>query len=157
MKKFSDIRGTPSKIGSKLPDPPMVVLLQRKAIRLYPNGQRIALYHNDRLNLDVSVPYFPGKFGKELAYGELKEDISLDEDQTIWKKLGAIAKGKPGDVAFPDGTVMKNVQPATAASLKKLRDDLGLNTYNKEKLANKVNLSAADFTDVVNFIKKNDL
>lgn len=157
MKKLSDIRGTPTKIGSKLPDPPMVVLLQRKAIRLYPNGQRIALYHNDRLNLDVSVPYFPGKFGKEPGFGELKENISLDEDSTIWKKLGAIAKGKPGDITFSNGAVLKNVQPSVAASIKKLRDDLGLNTYNKEKLANKVNATPADFNDVIKFIRKNDL
>ena len=38
-------------------DPPFVLVLKRKAIRLYPDGTRIALYHNDRLDKDFAVPY----------------------------------------------------------------------------------------------------
>ena len=150
MKTLSEIKGTLKKVKSKLPDPPMVVLLKRKAIRNFPNGQRVALYHNDLLNLDVSVPYFPHEFGSEkLGFGK------VHEDQTIWKKLGSIAKGKPGDVKFPNGAVMKNVQPATAASITKLRDMI--NTYNKHRLAAKVNASPADFNDVVKFIRANEI
>ena len=150
MKSLKEIKGTLKGVKSKLPDPPMVVLLKRTAIRNYPNGQKIALYHNDQLNLDVSVPYFPHEFGKNnLAYG------SMHEDQTIWKKLGSIAKGKPGDVVFPNGAVLKNVQPATAASISKLRDMI--NTYNKKRLADKVNSSPSDFNDVVKFVKANEI
>ena len=38
-------------------DPPFVLVLKRKAIRLYPDGTKIALYHNDRLDKDFAVPY----------------------------------------------------------------------------------------------------
>jgi hypothetical protein len=38
-------------------DPPTVLLLKRKAIRMYQNGTRIALYFNERLNKYFSVPY----------------------------------------------------------------------------------------------------
>jgi hypothetical protein len=128
----------------------MVVLLKRKGIRNFPNGERIALYHNDQLNLDVSVPYFPYEYGdKKIPYSSLKEG------ETIWKKLGAIAKGKPGDVTFPNGAVLKNVQPATAASVASLRQLI--NTYNRKRLADKINTSPSDFNDVVKFVKANDI
>jgi hypothetical protein len=39
------------------PTPPYVLLLKRKAIRLYPDGTKIALYHNKQLNKYFSVPY----------------------------------------------------------------------------------------------------
>ena len=150
MKKLSELRKTPIKFKSKLPDPPMIVLLKRKAIRTFPNGQRVALYHNDQLKLDVSVPYFPGKFkDTELATGTMREDA------TIWKKLGVIAKGKPADVTFPNGAVMKDVQPSVAASIQKLR--ALINTYNRAKLAEKINASPSDFNDVVKFVKANDI
>jgi len=147
-KKFSEIRGTPRGIKSKLPDPPMVVLLKRKAIRTYPDGQRVALYHNDQLNLDVSVPYFPGHIGGQVSTSALREN-------TIWKKLGSIAKGKPSDVVFPNGDVLKGVQPTTAVSIVKLRGLI--NTYNKKRLADKINKSPSDFNDVVKFVKANEI
>lgn len=149
MKKFSEIRGTPVKYKSKLPDPPMVVLLKRKAIRTFPDGQRVALYHNDQLNLDVSVPYFPERISSQLAYGSLRESA------TIWKKLGSIAKGKPSDVVFPNGQVVKNVQPSVAASISRLRSLI--NIYNRQKLADKINRSPSDFNDVVKFVKAHEI
>ena len=38
-------------------DPPLVLVIKRKAIRLYPDGTRIALYFNERLGKYFSVPY----------------------------------------------------------------------------------------------------
>lgn len=38
-------------------DPPFVLVLKRKAIRLYPGSTRIALYYSDKLNKYFSVPY----------------------------------------------------------------------------------------------------
>jgi hypothetical protein len=37
--------------------PPYVLLLKRKAIRLYPDGTKIALYYNKQINKFFSVPY----------------------------------------------------------------------------------------------------
>ena len=39
------------------PTPPYVLLLKRTAIRLYPDGTKIALYRNKQLNKYFSVPY----------------------------------------------------------------------------------------------------
>lgn len=38
-------------------DTPFVLVLKRKALRIYPNGIKIALYYNDKLNKYFSVPY----------------------------------------------------------------------------------------------------
>lgn len=38
-------------------DPPFTLVLKRKAIRLYPNDTKIALYYSDRLKTYFSVPY----------------------------------------------------------------------------------------------------
>jgi hypothetical protein len=38
-------------------DPPFVLMLKRRAIRMYPDGTRVALYYNRQLNKYFSVPY----------------------------------------------------------------------------------------------------
>ena len=40
-----------------VPDPPIVLVIKRKAVRLYPDGTRIALYWSDKLKRVFSVPY----------------------------------------------------------------------------------------------------
>lgn len=41
------------------PDPPVVLVIRRKAVRLYPDGTRVALYWSDKLKKYFSVPYGP--------------------------------------------------------------------------------------------------
>lgn len=44
--------------GKKKPmDPPAVLIMKRKSIRQFPNGQRVALYYVDKINKYVTVPY----------------------------------------------------------------------------------------------------
>ena len=38
-------------------EPPVVLMLKRKAVRLYPDGQKVALYYNKQLDKYFSVPY----------------------------------------------------------------------------------------------------
>ena len=38
-------------------DPPAVLIMRRKSIRQFPNGQRVALYYVDKINKYVTVPY----------------------------------------------------------------------------------------------------
>ena len=38
-------------------DPPPVLLMKRKSVRQFPNGQRVALYYVDKLDKYVTVPY----------------------------------------------------------------------------------------------------
>jgi hypothetical protein len=40
-----------------VPDPPAVLVIKRKAVRLYPDGTRIAMYWSDKLKRVFSVPY----------------------------------------------------------------------------------------------------
>jgi hypothetical protein len=40
-----------------VPDPPVVLVIKRKAVRLYPDGTRVALYWSDKLKKYFSVPY----------------------------------------------------------------------------------------------------
>ena len=76
-----------------VPDPPVVLVIKRKAVRLYPDGTRIALYWSDKLKRVFSVPYgMPmdapiqaEEFVKELAESEelLLNDgnvLSLNEE-----------------------------------------------------------------------------
>ena len=38
-------------------DPPAVLIMRRKSIRQFPNGQRVAMYYVDKINKYVTVPY----------------------------------------------------------------------------------------------------
>jgi hypothetical protein len=38
-------------------DPPNILIMKRKSIRQYPNGQRVALYYVDKIDKYVTVPY----------------------------------------------------------------------------------------------------
>lgn len=53
-------------------DPPMMLILKRRGIRIFPDGQRVALYYNDKLGLSFSIPYVAGKFQQD-AVGVYEE------------------------------------------------------------------------------------
>ena len=38
-------------------DPPEVLIMKRKSIRQFPDGQRVALYYVDKIDKYVTVPY----------------------------------------------------------------------------------------------------
>ena len=40
-----------------VPDPPAVLVIKRRAVRLYPDGTRVALYYSDKLKRYFTVPY----------------------------------------------------------------------------------------------------
>ena len=59
-------------------DTPYVLLLKRKAIRIYPDGTKVALYHNKQLDKYFSVPYGPGVDAAIQA-----EEVELEESVTL--------------------------------------------------------------------------
>jgi hypothetical protein len=71
-----------------VPDPPVILVIKRKAVRLYPDGTRIAMYWSDKLKRVFSVPYGPAvdspiqaeEYIKELAEAE---EIMLNDGVTI--------------------------------------------------------------------------
>jgi hypothetical protein len=54
-------------------DPPAIIILKRKAIRVYPDNQRIALYYSQQLDRYVSIPYGEGSraLGMEINEGKV--------------------------------------------------------------------------------------
>lgn len=57
-------------------DLPMVLILKRKSIRAFPDGQRVALYWADKLNTYISVPYSSVGVGYSPS---VSEEIELEE------------------------------------------------------------------------------
>jgi hypothetical protein len=62
-----------------LPDPPAVLVIKRKAVRLYPDGTRIAMYWSDKLKRVFSLPYGPAVDSAIQAEEYVKELIESEE------------------------------------------------------------------------------
>jgi hypothetical protein len=62
-----------------VPDPPVVLVIKRKAVRLYPDGTRVALYWSDKLKRVFSVPYGPLVDTPIQAEEYIKELTEADE------------------------------------------------------------------------------
>lgn len=77
-----------------VPLPPVMLVIKRKAVRLYPDGTRIALYFSDKMNRYFSVP-----FGTPIAdisgvqaenfIDELRATVNLNEDTTLELRDGS--------------------------------------------------------------------
>jgi hypothetical protein len=62
-----------------VPDPPVVLVIKRKAVRLYPDGTRVALYWSDKLKKYFSVPYGPALDSTIQAEEYVREFLESDE------------------------------------------------------------------------------
>ena len=62
-----------------VPDPPVVLVIKRKAVRLYPDGTRIALYWSDKLKRVFSVPYGMPMDAPIQAEEYIKELVEAEE------------------------------------------------------------------------------
>jgi hypothetical protein len=62
-----------------VPDPPVVLVIKRKAVRLYPDGTRVALYWSDKLKKYFSVPYGMAIDSTIQAEQYVKEFLEADE------------------------------------------------------------------------------
>jgi len=126
-------------------DPPFVMLLKRKAIRVYPDKTKVALYYNKQLDKYFSVPYGPGVNANVQA-----EEVELEEAVDAIGQLQKIKDSHShGTVNHKDGTASKiDVQTAHAI----LTVHKNLNDENKKKFSDMVARSshhlqkAADFS-----------
>jgi len=110
-------------------DPPFVLVLKRKAIRLYPDGTKIALYHNDRLDKDFAVPYSTSS----------QPVIQAEAVDAIGQLQKIKDSHQHGTVNHKDGSSSKvDVQTAHAV----LTVHKNLNDENKKKFADMVARSA---------------
>jgi hypothetical protein len=119
-------------------DPPFVLVLKRKAIRLYPDGTKIALYHNDRLDKDFAVPYSTSS--QPVIQAEAVD--AMDQLQKIKDSHSH------GTVNHKDGSASKvDVQTAHAV----LMVHKNLNDENKTKFADMVARSSHHMQKAANF------
>lgn len=58
MKTLKELRSLDEKSEKETQmDPPAVLIMRRKSIRQFPDGQRVALYYVDKIDKYVTVPY----------------------------------------------------------------------------------------------------
>jgi hypothetical protein len=127
-------------------DPPNVLLLKRKAIRMYPNSTRIALYYNDRLNKYFSIPY---STEENISAPIQAEEVKLDEAVHGVEQLRKIVNSKQhGVVNHRDGSASK-IDHHTASAILAVHDNL--NDENKKKINNMVSASKYHIQKVANF------
>jgi hypothetical protein len=62
-----------------VPDPPVILVIKRKAVRLYPDGTRIALYWSDKIKRIFSLPYGPAVQPVIQAEEYVKELVESEE------------------------------------------------------------------------------
>ena len=124
-------------------EPPMVLLLRRKAVRMYPDGQKVALYHNKQLDKLFSVPY-----GAEAVIQA--EQVELQE--SVMDTLHKIVKERQAQsVKFASGHSRK-VDGYTASAITQVHKNL--NDENKKKFSDLVHKSPEHFEKAAAFAFK---
>lgn len=128
-------------------DPPFTLVLKRKAIRMYPNDTKIALYYNDRLKKYFSIPYSD----KENIDAPVQaEEVQIDE--AVMDTLHKIVAGKSAQrVKFATGETRK-VDHYTASAITQVHK--ALNDENKKKLSDMVHKSPAHLEKAAAFAFK---
>ena len=125
-------------------DPPFVLMLKRKAIRLYPNKAKVALYYNKQLDKYFTIPYGAGVDAPLQAEETIEEAVDaigqLQKIQDTHQHFsGPILKKLNGVVRHKDGSASK-VDAQTARAV--LMVHKSLNDDNKKKFADMVSRSA---------------
>jgi hypothetical protein len=130
--------------GSNMPmEPPVVLMLKRKAVRLYPDGQKVALYYNKQLDKLFSVPY-------GLDSVVQAEEVEITE--AVMDTLHKIVNDKQAQsVKFASGHSRK-VDGYTASAITQVHKSL--NDENKKKFSDLVHKSPEHFQKAAAFAFK---
>lgn len=129
--------------SKRMKDPPFVLMLKRKAIRLYPNNTKIALYYNQKLDRHFSVPYGPR------IDAPLQAEETEYFEESVMDQLHKIVKNKQANtVKFANGQTRK-VDHYTASAITQVHKSV--NDDNKKKLADMVHKSPAHLSKVSEF------
>ena len=130
-------------INEDTSSPPFVLLLKRKAIRLYPDGTRVALYYNDKIDKYFSLPY-----GDAVDAPIQAEEVEVIEE-AVMDQLHKIVAAKTGNsVKFGNG-VSRKIDHFTASAITQVHN--ALNDANKKKLADMVHKSPEHLAKVADF------
>jgi hypothetical protein len=127
-------------------DPPFVLVLKRKAFRLYPNGMKIALYYNDKLNKYFSIPY---STERDVDAPIQAEQVEITEGKEVMDHIHDIVKEKQSrKVKFANGKSAM-VDGYTASAIKQVHD--AVNDENKAKIRKMVHHSPEQFHKIASF------
>lgn len=119
---------------AKNTDPPAVLVMRRKSIRVFPNGKRVALYFVDKLNKYVTVPY------EEMQWSE----------STVIDKLAKAVKSSV-IIEHLDGSSTE-VTPQMAKNIIDLYKNI--NETNKQKMIDMLEASKQHFQTIAKFSKE---
>jgi hypothetical protein len=123
-------------------DPPFVLVLKRRAIRMYPDKTKVALYYSKTLDKYFSVPY-GGPMGSVVQ----AEETQIEE--AVMDQLHKIVKEKQAQsVKFGNGQ-SKKVDHFTASAITQVHN--ALNDENKKKFADMVHKSPAHLAKASDF------
>lgn len=117
-------------------DPPTVLVMRRKSVRQFPNGQRVALYYIDKLNKYVTVPY------DDIEFASMYEEKIIDQIKDIKENIV---------VEHLDGSKTE-VTPKVAHKIHELYNSL--NESNKNRLVNMLEESNKHFQTIAKFSKE---
>ena len=123
-------------------DPPFVLVLKRRAIRMYPDKTKVALYYSKTLDKYFSVPY-----GGPLGAAIQAEETQIEE--AVMDQLHKIVADKQAQtVKFGNGQ-SKKVDHFTASAITQVHK--ALNDDNKKKFADMVHKSPAHLAKASDF------
>lgn len=125
-------------------DPPAMLVMRRKSIRQFPNGQRVALYYIDKLKKFVTIPYDDESIHLSPNMSMVKEDVMSHLNDIVTSGTGK-------RISFKDGSSIK-VDRQTAHAVLKVHG--ALNDENKEKVKDMAHKSKQHFMKVVDFAWK---
>ena len=130
-------------------DPPFVLMLKRKAIRMYPNNTKIALYYNQKLDKYFSVPYGPSVSSPLQAEEKYYEQDDVPLSEAVMDQLHKIVNDKQANsVKFGNGKTRK-IDHFTASAIVQLHK--AVNDENKKKLADMVHKSPEHLAKAASF------
>lgn len=130
-------------------DPPVMIVLKRKGIRIFPDGKRVALYVNDKLGLTFTVPYTTNKGAENPMVGVTEEIDFVNENIEHIKDI--VSKKQAKKLKFADGSSM-NVDHTTASAIHNVHN--ALNDQNKAKFAKMLGHSSDHFNKAAYFALK---
>ena len=129
--------------SDSIKDPPFVLILRRRAIRLYPDKTKIALYYNQKLNRHFSVPY-----GPNIGTAIQAEETEYFEESVMDQLHKIVANKQSNTVKFANGQTRK-IDHFTASAITQVHK--AVNDENKKKLSDMVHKSPAHLSKVADF------
>lgn len=125
-------------------NPPVMIVMQRKGIRIFPDGRKVAMYQNKQLGLVITIPYA----GTGNSAAEIIPGVNVQTEETeieeIMESLDQVSKYAQQDnvtshakhFKFSDGSKLK-VSHGAAKAIHMVHG--ALNDENKKKFADMLN------------------